>query len=64
LLKGDGKGGFIPVRPAQSGFVINGECRDIEFITLANGKRVAVVMRNNDKLQVLEVLDRQEQIKQ
>ncbi len=64
LLKGDSKGGFIPVRPAQSGFVINGECRDIEFITLANGKRVAVVMRNNDKLQVLEVLDRQEQIKQ
>jgi hypothetical protein len=58
LLKGDGKGNFLPIAPAQSGLVINGECRDIQFVTLANGKKVALVMRNNDKLQVLEILSK------
>ncbi len=63
FLKGDGKGNFNSISPAQSGFIVNGECRDIQFVTLANGKRVAIVMRNNDKLQALEELDRQGQIK-
>lgn len=57
LLKGDGKGNFASVSPAQSGFVVEGECRDIQFVTLANGKKVAIIMRNNDTLKVLEMKD-------
>ena len=56
LLKGDGKGNFIPVPTAESGFVADGEVRDIQFITLANGKKVALIMRNNEVVKVLEVL--------
>lgn len=54
LLKGNGKGKFVPILPSQSGFVAKGECRDMQFIKLANGKTVALLMRNNDILQVLE----------
>ncbi len=56
LLKGDGKGNFSAISPAQSGFVTKGECRDIQLVTLANGKTIVLVMRNNEALQVLEFL--------
>jgi len=54
LLKGNGKGKFASVSPLQSGFVSRGECRDMQFIKLANGKTAVLLMRNNDILQVLE----------
>ena len=53
LLKGDGTGGFSPVEMEQSGLVIEGQARRLAFLTRANGERVIVVARNNDRLQVL-----------
>jgi enediyne biosynthesis protein E4 len=53
LLKGDGKGNFAPVPASESGFVADGEVRDIQFITLANGKKIALIIRNNDTVKVL-----------
>ena len=46
FLKGDGKGGFKPVRSRDSGFHLDGEVRDIRNIRIGQ-KNVVVVARNN-----------------
>lgn len=54
LLKGDGKGGFLPVNKATTGIYIPGDVRDmIEVKGLK--KSVVVVSKNNDHVQVLDV---------
>ncbi len=53
MLRGDGKGGFTPVDMEQSNLVIDGEVRDIKSLRGANGERLIVVARNNDKVIVL-----------
>jgi hypothetical protein len=55
LLRGNGKGDFLAVSPTQSGFISKGECRDIQLIKLANGKTIALIMRNNATLQAFAV---------
>lgn len=50
MLLSDGNGGFRPVSPAESGFVVKGEGRDIKNIISATGKKVIAVGRNNDSL--------------
>jgi hypothetical protein len=47
LLRGDGKGGFTPVRPSVSGFVVPGQSRDIQLLRTASGP-LYLVARNND----------------
>ena len=49
LLRGDGKGGFEPVRSAESGFLVPGQARDIVRVRTARGNLV-VVARNNDRM--------------
>ncbi len=53
MLRGDGKGGFTPVDMEQSNLVIDGEVRDIKSLRGANGQRLIVVARNNDKVVIL-----------
>ena len=48
LLRGDGHGGFTPVKPAASGFFVPGEARDIQRLRTRNGA-LYVVARNNDR---------------
>jgi hypothetical protein len=48
LLRGDGQGGFAPVRAAESGFVVNGQARDIQRLRTRRGD-LYVVTRNNDR---------------
>jgi hypothetical protein len=50
LLRGDGTGRFTPVDMQRSNFVIDGQVRDIKSLRSANGERLILVARNNDKL--------------
>jgi enediyne biosynthesis protein E4 len=47
-LRGDGRGGFTPVGPVESGFVVPGEARDIQRIETGAGPMI-VVTRNDDR---------------
>ena len=48
LLRGDGKGQFIPVATSQSGFFVPGQARDIQRVRTRRGD-LYVVTRNNDR---------------
>jgi hypothetical protein len=47
FLKGDGKGGFLSVKPKDSGFFVDGEARDIKKIKIGQADFL-LVARNND----------------
>jgi hypothetical protein len=53
VLRGDGKGGFTPIDMVRSNLVIDGQVRDIKSLRRANGERLIIVARNNDKVMVL-----------
>ncbi len=53
MLKGDGTGVLSVVPAIRSGISIPGEVRDMGYITVKNEK-LLVVVRNNNKLQVLK----------
>jgi hypothetical protein len=48
VLRGNGDGTFMPVRPSDSGFVVPGEAREIQSIATPRGE-LYVVTRNNDR---------------
>jgi hypothetical protein len=54
LLRGDGKGHFMPMPRAQSGFFVPGQTRDIASVRTGHGE-VVVVARNNDKPLIFRV---------
>jgi hypothetical protein len=47
-LRGDGKGGFTPVKTMDSGFLVPGQARDIERVRTGKGN-LYIVARNNDR---------------
>lgn len=53
LLLGDGRGGFAPVDMEDSGLVVEGQVRDLEWVRRAGGDRVIAVARNDERLQIL-----------
>jgi hypothetical protein len=55
MLRGRGDGEFEPVDMEQSGVEIDGQVRRIKSLHGANGQRLVVVARNNDKLEILRV---------
>lgn len=55
LLKGDGKGNFVPVDMKESGVCIPGDVKTSAKIKLANGKTGFLFGKNQDKLQLLVV---------
>jgi len=48
ILRGDGRGGFMPVRTVESGFLVPGQSRDIQRVRTSHGRRY-LVARNNDR---------------
>src|SRR5881628_361773 len=48
FLRGDGRGGFTPVRTAESGFLVPGQARDIQRLRTREGE-LLIVTRNNDR---------------
>ncbi len=48
FLRGDGTGGFTPVRTSESGFLVPGQARDIQRVRTRRGE-LYVVTRNNDR---------------
>ncbi|MEO5600750.1 MAG: hypothetical protein ABIR06_07475 [Cyclobacteriaceae bacterium] len=52
MLRGDNKGNFRAVSLKDSGFVVEGEGRDIKQVTTRKGKSIFLVSRNNDSLMV------------
>ena len=55
VLRNDGKGNFIALSPVDSGFLLDGEIRDIRPVHTANGPLI-VVARNNAGIQVFKPL--------
>jgi hypothetical protein len=55
VLRGRGDGQFEPVDMDQSGVEIDGQVRRIKALRGANGQRLIVVARNNEKLEILRV---------
>ena len=56
LLSGIGDGRFSSVDMERSGLLIEGQVRHIGLMRQPDGRRLIVVARNNDKLQVLRPL--------
>ncbi len=48
FLRGDGTGGFTPVRTTESGFTVSGQVRDIARLRTRAGE-LYIVARNNDR---------------
>ncbi|ADB41031.1 VCBS repeat-containing protein [Spirosoma linguale] len=55
VLRNDGKGNFSALSPVDSGFLLNGEIRDIRPVRSAQGVRI-VVTRNDAGMQVFKSL--------
>ena len=55
LLHGDGKGNFIPVSIAESGFYAPHDAKDMKTIKVGN-KEIILVVNNNNYLQAIEVV--------
>jgi len=55
ILKGNGKGDFTPLVPTDTGFLQEGDVRDIKVINTPKGQ-LYFVLRNNDKMQVFKRL--------
>lgn len=55
FLRGDGRGGFTAVDMEQSGLAIEGQVRRMSWLKRANGDRLMVVGKNNDRLQLEQV---------
>src|SRR5437667_134823 len=56
LLHGDGRGGFSAVDMEQSGLAIDGQVRHLARLQRANGDRLIVVAKNNDRLQLIRFM--------
>jgi hypothetical protein len=56
FLRGDGKGHFKSVDIDASNFFIEGQVRDMKLLRRADGRRLIVVARNDDKLAILQTL--------
>jgi len=61
LLRGDGKGAFVPVRAPESGFLVPGESRDIQKLRTASGE-LYIVSRNNDRPLLFKATSRGRQL--
>src|SRR5207247_9802932 len=53
LLHGDGHGGFSAVDMERSGLEIDGQVRRMAVLKRANGERLILVARNDDRLQII-----------
>jgi hypothetical protein len=50
LLKGNGKGDFIPVKGTESGIVIDGDVKDMKAISVKNKGKLLLIAPNDSEL--------------
>ncbi len=55
FLRGGADKKFTPVPPAVSGFILNGDIKDMSVIRLSNGVKIVLAAVNNDSLRVFRV---------
>ena len=55
FLKGNKNKAFQFVPSAKSGFIVDGDVKDMELISLANHDKVLLVAVNNDSLRVFKI---------
>ena len=55
LLKGKGKGGFASVGFGQSGFIVDGDVKDMKLITTGKGEKLLIIAVNNDTVKVMKL---------
>jgi enediyne biosynthesis protein E4 len=54
-LKGDGKGNFEPLSPSSSGFIIDGDVKDLKLITTARQEKILIAAVNNEALKAFKI---------
>ena len=54
-LKGAGNGNFSTISPATSGFIVNGDVKDMKLVTTLKNQRLLLVAVNNDSLKVFRM---------
>lgn len=54
-LKGSSSKTFTALPPVKSGFVINGDVKDMAIVTLAKGEKITLAAINNDSLRVFKI---------
>ena len=62
LLHGDGQGGFSAVDMERSGLEIDGQVRHMALLKRANGERLILVARNDDRLQIIRPHAKSDQV--
>jgi len=55
FLRGNSNGSFVPVPPASSGFILNGDVKDMSLIQLLNGQKILLAAVNNDAMSVFRI---------
>lgn len=55
LLRGNANKSFTPVSAAKSGFILDGDVRDLSLVNLSNGKKIILAAINNDSMRVFLV---------
>ena len=55
FLKGKGNNVFVAVSPASSGFILNGDVKDLKLINNRNGNKLLLAGVNNDSLHVFRI---------
>ncbi len=56
VLMGDGRGNFSSVKPSESGFLVNGEARDMKVLHISKNGKIYLVSRNNMALTAYQLL--------
>lgn len=55
FLKGDGRGLFTPVKPAQSGFIVSGDLKSLKMIANKNQQQFVLAAVNSDSLRCFAI---------
>jgi len=55
-LRGNGAGGFASVPMWNSGLSLTSQVRDIVSLTYRNKQEVIIIAKNDDRLQVYEIM--------
>ncbi len=55
FLKGGKNKSFTSIPPVESGFILNGDVKDMSLLRLSNGQKIVLAAVNNDSLRVFRI---------
>ncbi len=55
ILKGNGKGEFVPISATESGFLIDGDIKDMKIVPVNERKKILLVAPNDSKLKTFTI---------